>query len=134
MDLTLKMLFKTASAATGPAANKYAFGLDLSLGYDKWVTLDFGINATFDNVKDFGKAGVHEDVAAGSNPDKPYLGIGLKLGSKPVDGLALTLAMDALMNVGTDSKVAFDFRFDVSYKWVAFGAYFGNDPRRPWPP
>lgn len=108
-------------------ANKYAFGLDLSLGYDKWVTLDFGINATFDNVKDFGKAGVHEDVAAGSNPDKPYLGMGLKLGSKPVDGLALTLAMDALMNVGTDSKVAFDLRFDASYKWVALGAYFGND-------
>lgn len=122
-----KYLVKTASAATGPAANKYAFGLDLSLGYDKWVTLDFGINATFDNVKDFGKAGVHEDVAAGSNPDKPYLGMGLKLGSKPVDGLALTLAMDALMNVGTDSKVAFDLRFDASYKWVALGAYFGND-------
>lgn len=122
-----KYLVKTASTATGPAANKYAFGLDLSLGYDKWVTLDFGINATFDNVKDFGKAGVHEDVAAGSNPDKPYLGMGLKLGSKPVDGLALTLAMDALMNVGTDSKVAFDLRFDASYKWVALGAYFGND-------
>ena len=122
-----KYLVKTASTATGPAANKYAFGLDLSLGYDKWVTLDFGINATFDNVKDFGKAGVHENVAAGSNPDKPYLGMGLKLGSKPVDGLALTLAMDALMNVGTDSKVAFDLRFDASYKWVALGAYFGND-------
>lgn len=122
-----KYLVKTASAATGPAANKYAFGLDLSLGYDKWVTLDFGINATFDNVKDFGKAGVHEDVAAGSNPDKPYLGMGFKLGSKPVDGLALTLAMDALTNVGTDSKVAFDLRFDASYKWVALGAYFGND-------
>ena len=122
-----KYLVKTTSAAAGPAANKYAFGLDLSLGYDKWVTLDFGINATFDNVKDFGKAGVHEDVAAGSNPDKPYLGMGFKLGSKPVDGLALTLAMDALMNVGTDSKVAFDLRFDTSYKWVALGAYFGND-------
>nr|ADU02631.1 major outer sheath protein [Treponema denticola] len=120
-------IVKTATTATGSAANKYAFGLDLSLGYDKWVTLDFGINATFDNVKDFGKAGVHEDVAAGSNPDKPYLGMGLKLGSKPVDGLALTLAMDALMNVGTDSKVAFDLRFDASYKWVALGAYFGND-------
>ena len=118
---------KVTTTATGSAANKYAFGLDLSLGYDKWVTLDFGINATFDNVKDFGKAGVHEDVAAGSNPDKPYLGMGLKLGSKPVDGLALTLAMDALMNVGTDSKVAFDLRFDASYKWVALGAYFGND-------
>ena len=118
---------KVTTTATGSAANKYAFGLDLSLGYDKWVTLDFGINATFDNVKDFGKAGVHEDVAAGSNPDKPYLGMGFKLGSKPVDGLALTLAMDALMNVGTDSKVAFDLRFDASYKWVALGAYFGND-------
>nr|ADU02630.1 major outer sheath protein [Treponema denticola] len=118
---------KVTTTATSSAANKYAFGLDLSLGYDKWVTLDFGINATFDNVKDFGKAGVHEDVAAGSNPDKPYLGMGLKLGSKPVDGLALTLAMDALMNVGTDSKVAFDLRFDASYKWVALGAYFGND-------
>ena len=118
---------KVTTTATGPAANKYAFGLDLSLGYDKWVTLDFGINATFDNVKDFGKAGVHEDVAAGSNPDKPYLGMGFKLGSKPVDGLALTLAMDALTNVGTDSKVAFDLRFDASYKWVALGAYFGND-------
>ena len=118
---------KGTTTATRSAANKYAFGLDLSLGYDKWVTLDFGINATFDNVKDFGKAGVHEDVAAGSNPDKPYLGMGLKLGSKPVDGLALTLAMDALMNVGTDSKVAFDLRFDASYKWVALGAYFGND-------
>lgn len=118
---------KVTTTATGSAANKYAFGLDLSLGYDKWVTLDFGINATFDNVKDFGKAGVHEDVAAGSNPDKPYLGMGFKLGSKPVDGLALTLAMDALTNVGTDSKVAFDLRFDASYKWVALGAYFGND-------
>ena len=118
---------KVTTTATGSAANKYAFGLDLSLGYDKWVTLDFGINATFDNVKDFGKASVHEDVAAGSNPDKPYLGMGFKLGSKPVDGLALTLAMDALMNVGTDSKVAFDLRFDASYKWVALGAYFGND-------
>ena len=35
--------------------------------------------------------------------------------------------MDALTNVGTDSKVAFDLRFDASYKWVALGAYFGND-------
>ena len=107
--------------------NKYAIGFDLSLGYDKWVTFDFGINATFDKIDDFGKAGVHEDVTAGSNENKPYLGMGFKLGSKPVEGLALSFAMDALANVGTNSKPAFDLLFDASYKWVALGAYFGND-------
>ncbi len=116
-----------ASPAEAPAANKYAIGFDLSLGYDKWVTFDFGINATFDKIDDFGKAGVHENVTAGSNVNKPYLGMGFKLGSKPVEGLALSFAMDALANVDTNSKLALDLLFDASYKWVAFGAYFGND-------
>lgn len=53
-----KYLAKSKSAATGPAANKYAFGFDLSLGFDKWVTFDFGINATFDPIESFGEAGV----------------------------------------------------------------------------
>lgn len=50
--------------------------------------------------------------------EKPYIGMGFKLGSKPVDGLALNFGMDAFMNVGKDSKVAFDLVFDASYKWV----------------
>ncbi|UTC62471.1 MSP porin [Treponema sp. OMZ 787] len=110
-----------------PVANKYAIGFDLSLGYDKWVTLDFGINAIITDVEDFVNAGVAKDVAAGSKKDAMYLGTGFKLGSKAVEGLDVKLAMDTLMNVGKDSKVAFDLRFDAAYKWVAFGAYFGND-------
>lgn len=113
-----------------PFANKYAIGFDLSLGYDKWVTFDFGINATFDPIKDFGAAGVDpyvEDGKTPSNVKKAYIGTGFKLGSKPVDGLALNFGMDTLMNVGNDSKPAFDIVFDASYKWVKAGVYYGNE-------
>ncbi|UTY24979.1 major outer sheath protein Msp [Treponema denticola] len=110
---------------TSDIQGKYAIGFDLSLGYDKWVTFDFGINATFNPVKDFGEAGVK--AAEKSNKDKAYLGTGFKLGSKPVDGLALNFGMDALMNVGKDSKPAFDIVFDASYKWVKAGVYYGNE-------
>ena len=115
----------TTSPATGPVANKYAAGFDLSLGYDKWVTFDFGINATFNPVKEFGEAGV--EAAEKSKDDKAYIGTGFKLGSKPVEGLALNFGMDTLMNVGNDSKPAFDIVFDASYKWVKAGVYYGNE-------
>lgn len=119
-----------ASPAEDPVANKYAIGFDLSLGYDKWVTFDFGINATFDPIEDFGAAGVDPYVKDGETPSnvkKAYIGTGFKLGSKPVDGLALNFGMDALMNVGTNSKPAFDIVFDASYKWVKTGVYYGNE-------
>lgn len=120
-----KYLTKKTSPATGPAASKYAIGFDLSLGYDKWVTFDFGINATFDPVVNFGEAGA--EAAEKSNPNKPYIGTGFKIGSKPVEGLALSFGMDTLMNVGKDSKPAFDIVFNTSYKWVKAGVYYGNE-------
>lgn len=116
--------------AEDPVQGKYAFGFDLSLGYDKWVTFDFGMNLTFDPVSKFGNAGVapyKKGDKSVSNVDKTYLGMGFKLGSKPVEGFALNFAMDTLMNVGKDSKVAFDLVFDAAYKWVKFGAYYGNE-------
>lgn len=126
-----KTVTPAVSEKTDPAVQgKYAFGFDLSLGYDKWVTFDFGMNLTFDPVKDFGKAGVapyKKGDKSVSNVDKAYLGMGFKLGSKPVEGFALNFAMDTLMNVGKDSKVAFDLVFDAAYKWVKFGAYYGNE-------
>ena len=125
-----KYLTKKTSPATGPTASKYAIGFDLSLGYDKWVTFDFGINATFDPIKDFGEAGVDSydgKSPSPSNVEKAYIGTGFKLGSKPVEGLALNFGMDTLMNVGKDSKPAFDIVFDASYKWVKAGVYYGNE-------
>ncbi|UTD06208.1 MSP porin [Treponema denticola] len=122
--------FDGAEPAKDPAANKYAIGFDLSLGYDKWVTFDFGINATFDPIKDFGEAGVDSydgKSPSPSNVEKAYIGTGFKLGSKPVEGLALNFGMDTLMNVGKDSKPAFDIVFDASYKWVKAGVYYGNE-------
>ena len=119
-----------AESEKSPAANKYAIGFDLSLGYDKWVTFDFGINATFDPIKDFGEAGVDSydgKSPSPSNVEKAYIGTGFKLGSKPVEGLALNFGMDTLMNVGKDSKPAFDIVFDASYKWVKAGVYYGNE-------
>lgn len=125
-----KPVFEGAEPAKDPFANKYAIGFDLSVGYDKWVTFDFGINATFDPIEDFGEAGVDPYVQGGktsSNVKKAYIGTGFKLGSKPVDGLALNFGMDTLMNVGKDSKPAFDIVFDASYKWVKAGVYYGNE-------
>ena len=125
-----KPSFDGAEPAKDPAANKYAIGFDLSLGYDKWVTFDFGINATFDPIKDFGEAGVDSydgKSPSPSNVEKAYIGTGFKLGSKPVEGLALNFGMDTLMNVGKDSKPAFDIVFDASYKWVKAGVYYGNE-------
>ncbi len=120
----VKKIVTKAEAEKPPFANKYAIGFDFSLGYDKWVTFDFGINATFDPVVNFGEAGA--EAAGKSNPNKPYIGMGFKLGSKPAEGLALKFAMDTLMNVGNDSKTAFDLLFDTSYKWVKAGVYYGN--------
>ena len=125
-----KPVFEGAEPAKDPFANKYAIGFDLSVGYDKWVTFDFGINATFDPIEDFGEAGVDPYVQGGktsSNVKKAYIGTGFKLGSKPVDGLALNFGMDTLMNVGKDSKPAFDIVFNTSYKWVKAGVYYGNE-------
>ena len=124
--------FDGAEPAKDPAANKYAIGFDLSLGYDKWVTFDFGINATFDPIKDFGAAGVDPydgkpTSPSPSNVEKAYIGTGFKIGSKPVEGLALSFGMDTLMNVGKDSKPAFDIVFNTSYKWVKAGVYYGNE-------
>lgn len=121
-----------AESEKSPAANKYAIGFDLSLGYDKWVTFDFGINATFDPIKDFGAAGVDPydgkpTSPSPSNVEKAYIGTGFKIGSKPVEGLALSFGMDTLMNVGKDSKPAFDIVFNTSYKWVKAGVYYGNE-------
>ncbi len=118
----------TPATPTTPAKpavqGKYALGWDLSFGYQKWVTLDLGVNATFAKVKDFVNAGAN--AAAASNPDKPYLGFGFELGSEPVEGLELSFAGDMLLNVGNDNKLAADFIFDVGYKWVSFGVYYGN--------
>lgn len=115
----------TPTTPVKPAVQgKYALGWDLSFGYQKWVSLDLGVNATFANVKDFVNAGAN--AAAPSNPEKPYLGFGFKLGSKPVEGLSLSFAGDMLLNVGKDNKLATDLIFDVGYKWVSFGVYYGN--------
>ncbi len=118
----------TPATPTTPAKpavqGKYALGWDLSFGYQKWVSLDLGVNATFAKVKDFVNAGAN--AAAPSNPEKPYLGFGFKLGSKPVEGLSLSFAGDMLLNVGKDNKLATDLIFDVGYKWVSFGVYYGN--------
>lgn len=122
--LYIKKVETAAVPAKDAMHSKYAFGWDLSFGYKKWVTLDFGINATFNPVSAFGKAGIKSDTK--SNPAKPYIGFGFKLGSEPVEGLKLKFGSDILVTNVTGNMIAADVLFDVAYKWVSFGIYYGN--------
>ena len=119
-----------------PSKEYYAVGFDLKLKYDKWVYSDMQVNTAFGNINNFYKSG----LLLGGSGGKPsslkgngtYIGGGFKLGTKAVDGLDVSIAMDAagvVANIDDETKkhLGLDLAFDAKYKWVSAGIYYGND-------
>ncbi|MEL3907609.1 MAG: MSP porin [Treponemataceae bacterium] len=106
----------------------YAIGFDFHMEpVEKYLTIDATVNSTFQEPKRY-MAG--EPMGGGKEGKSPHTNFGLKLGSKPVDGLTIGLGFDGVTGLVHEDKegkksdaFGWDLGFNVGYRWVDFGLY-----------
>ena len=121
---------------SGTTKEYYAVGFDLKLKYDKWIYSDMQLNTAFGNINAFYQSGLLLGGRGGSpsslKGNGTYIGGGFKVGTKAVDGLDVSVAMDAagvVANIDDEVKkqLGLDLSFNATYKWVTAGVYYGNN-------